>query len=385
MALTACPLCGARFDQPFLERRGVPVHQHLRVTSAEAARSVPRGDLVLARCTACSFVANVAFDPALVSYSEDYSNTQICSPAFAAHADEMADRLLDAGGRGGSVVEIGCGDGSFLTRVVARGAATGTGFDTTYRGDPEPAPGLVFETAYLDPSERPGLRADAVVSRHVIEHLPHPLDLLHTAAAVAGDDGVVAVETPDLAWVLRHTVMHDLFYEHCSYFTAATLGDALARAGLGDHRVRPCFGGQYLWAEARAGHAEPTGDDEVAGLVERYREEERRRLEAARRRLDELAEAGTVAVWGAGAKGVTFCNLVDAEAERIACVIDINPLKQGAHVPGTGHPIVGLDALVERAVTDALVLNPNYLDECRRQGRERVPDLRLWSEDDGWR
>ena len=83
---------------------------------------------------------------------------------------------------------------------------------------------------------------------------------------------------------------------------------------------------------------------------------------------------------GAGAKGVTFCNLADPEARRIACVVDINPAKQGKFVAGTGHPIVSPEQAVARGVTAALVLNPNYLTEvteqlARRGARTAVFDL----------
>jgi hypothetical protein len=76
--------------------------------------------------------------------------------------------------------------------------------------------------------------------------------------------------------------------------------------------------------------------------------------------LAELSSSEIVAVWGAGAKGVTFANLVDPDREMVTCLVDMNPAKQGAYVAGTGHPIVGPAALAGLGVTYALLLNPNY-------------------------
>ena len=45
------------------------------------------------------------------------------------------------------------------------------------------------------------------------------------------------------------------------------------------------------------------------------------------------------------AKGVTIANLIDPTNELFACVVDLNPGKQGHFLAGTGHPIVGPHAL----------------------------------------
>jgi hypothetical protein len=70
-----------------------------------------------------------------------------------------------------------------------------------------------------------------------------------------------------------------------------------------------------------------------------------------------------VALWGAGAKGATFANLIDEQRELIDCVVDLNPGKQGNFIPGTGHPIVSYRDLAERGVTSAILMNPNYREE----------------------
>jgi hypothetical protein len=70
-----------------------------------------------------------------------------------------------------------------------------------------------------------------------------------------------------------------------------------------------------------------------------------------------------VALWGAGAKGVTFANLIDSERQDLDCIVDLNPEKQGHYVPGTGHPIVSYRDLCERGVTAAILMNPNYRQE----------------------
>ncbi len=348
----------------------MPVHQHLLLETAEAARGLARGDLAMRLCTACGFGFNAAFRPELLDYGRDYDNTQNWSPAFDAYTDGLARELVERHGtRGCRVVEVGCGKGAFLKKLVAWPGAgnTGVGFDPTYVGPDEDLGGRVrFERRFYD-AECVGVPADVVVCRHVIEHVARPAELLTSVrAALAGSPGArVFFETPCLEWVLRHQVTWDFFYEHCSLFTPPALAAALTRAGFGAIAIRHVFQGQYLWAEARmpapAGPAQ--GPGEVVALARAFAREDGRRLLAWQGLVRRLAAAGPLAVWGAGAKGVTFCNLVDPAARLVRCVIDVNPGKQGKYVAGTGHRIVAPERLVPEGVAAVLVLNPNYVAE----------------------
>jgi len=76
-----------------------------------------------------------------------------------------------------------------------------------------------------------------------------------------------------------------------------------------------------------------------------------------------LSTKGGIALWGAGAKGVTFANLVDSEGSWINCIIDINPKKQGKYVPGTGHPIVSYKEIRNYDIRNIILMNPNYRQE----------------------
>jgi hypothetical protein len=82
-------------------------------------------------------------------------------------------------------------------------------------------------------------------------------------------------------------------------------------------------------------------------------------------------------MWGAAAKGVTLANLCDPDRALIACVVDLNPNKQGAYLPGTGHRIVGPQDLAALKVRTAVMTNPNYLDENARLLRDASLDVRL--------
>ncbi|MEX1027490.1 MAG: methyltransferase, partial [Candidatus Paceibacterota bacterium] len=101
-----------------------------------------------------------------------------------------------------------------------------------------------------------------------------------------------------------------------------------------------------------------------------YTESEARRIAALRDFTRTLRQDGPVVLWGAGAKGVTFAQLIDPGRELIARVVDVNPMKQGRYLPGTGHEICGPERLTESETHTALVLNPNYFSEISATVKE---------------
>ena len=384
-----CPVCEHAQLKPFLQRSQVPAHQNLVVTRQDAARTVTRGELDLVICEACGFVFNQAFDLSRLSYGEDYDNTQSCSAYFDAYLDGLVQDMVERQGvRNCVIVEVGCGKGHFLEKLVNYPGAnnTGVGFDPSYVGPLTDLNGrLQFRTCNYDQSCT-DIAADVVVCRHVIEHVPEPLEILRSvrAALASSPKARVFFETPCVEWILRHRVIWDFFYEHCSLFTAESLGLAFRRTGFAVERVEHNFGGQYLWLEARVADIDEalpvTG--ETVRLAMAYAAEEQKLREARLARLRALRQNGKVALWGAGAKGATFANLVDPDCILIDCIVDLNPNKQGRFIPGTGHPIIAPPDLPSRGVCCAVLMNPNYRQENLQLLAEVGIELNLidWSD-----
>jgi hypothetical protein len=344
-------------------------------STAEAARNVARGTISLRVCEDCGFVFNAEFDPSLLDYGDHYDNTQSYSPAFKQHVDGLVDELVQRQGvRGRRIVEVGCGKGEFLKRLVLwpDSANRGMGFDPSYAGPETDLGGrLKFQRTFYQPRETE-FTAEVVVCRHVIEHVLDPIELLKSVrtGVVNLPTTQVFFETPCVEWILRHRVFWDFFYEHCSLFSAVSLATAFQLAGFSVESVRHVFSGQYLWLQARpaVGTKTPQRNSHVSNVSDRAMAlgwRERQTVAQWRSELTSQNAKGRVAVWGAGAKGVTFCNLADPDAHLIDCVVDMNPAKQGRFVAGTGHPIVAPQQLVERDVKRVLVLNPNYVVEIR--------------------
>jgi len=367
----SCPVCGGTDINQFLRRAKMPVHQNLVMTSHQAALQVPRGDLELTICRDCGFLFNKAYEPAKLAYGADYDNIQTHSPYFSRYLSELADHLLkEKGVKNRHIVEVGCGKGEFLRLLVKDPSFgnSGIGFDPSYVGPESDLEGrLRFDHRYYN-EECADTAAEVVVCRHVIEHVPQPLELLRAVrrALRRASKPRIYFETPCVEWILKNQVIWDFFYEHCSLFSSSSLRTAFERAGFKVLEVRHVFGGQYLWLEAELSDkpveaVRNSGKIPQLGKLFAQKEDQLRNKWLAR--ISHLAKTGKVAVWGAGAKGTTFVHLIDPENTLIDCVVDLNPNKQGKFVPGTGHQIVGVDSLFARGVNTAILMNPNYRAE----------------------
>jgi len=371
----ACPACGSGDVSVFFEARGVPTLVNFLHATRESAVGCPRGNIMLALCGRCELISNVAFDPSKLAYGESYENPLHHSELFRKYAAELAEDLIGRFDlRGKTVVEIGCGDGSFLLLLCEGRRNRGVGFDPSFAGSRK-ADELGIEIIRDYYSEKySNVQADFIYSRHTLEHVKNPADLLGSIRRSIGGraDTPVFFEVPNGSYTLRNCFVWDIIYEHTSYFTARSLSIALENSAFRVARVYESFSGQYVCAEAFAAEnpsikgarqrQTPRGPEpgvEVARFASGYREY----LERWERRLKELRAAGKkLAVWGAGSKGVTFVNTFDVRGV-VEHVVDINPRKRGMFVAGTGQRIVAPEELSEAGSDTVLVVNPVYRAE----------------------
>jgi len=193
-----------------------------------------------------AFYAGEYFQASHGTYAQAYSDTEI------AHRGLLAALLLAAiaegrGGRsGGDLLEIGCGEGWFLSAAAAASyAVQGIDFsdDGLKRFHPQFLDRARFGDAFeiLDGLIDAGVQADAVVMEHVLEHVADPEALLARLPRLLSPGGVVAITVPNdfspiqLAARAAGAVDRDFWLappQHLNYFNAANLPALLARMGF---------------------------------------------------------------------------------------------------------------------------------------------------------
>jgi hypothetical protein len=70
-------------------------------------------------------------------------------------------------------------------------------------------------------------------------------------------------------------------------------------------------------------------------------------------------------VWGGGSKGISFLNIL--RPQNIQFLVDVNPIKHGKYIPGTGQRIIPPNFLTEYRPDVIIVMNPNYREEVAQQ------------------
>ncbi|MDA8747177.1 class I SAM-dependent methyltransferase [Litoreibacter sp.] len=328
-----------------------PVFQNRMYDSAENARNCPRGDIRIVEDLKSGLVRNEAFDPNLVDYDAAYQNEQANSAPFREHLDWAADLIVEHMGTD-SLVEVGCGKGTFLEMLSQRGAAI-TGFDPTYEGD-----NPLIQRRYFGPDF--GLSANGLVLRHVLEHIPDPYAFLCQLRDANDGGGLIYIEVPCFDWICEGRNWFDIFYEHVNYFRLSDFNKMFGNVV----KIGRCFGDQYLYVigDLSSLRAPTFDDDNQAPFPDDF--------------TASLKDVGVKAtsdiVWGGASKGVIYALLRERAGAPIEAVIDINPNKQGQFLAGTGLRVSAPEEILPNLPSTArlLVMNPNYSQEIRKMSND---------------
>jgi SAM-dependent methyltransferase len=352
----------------------MPVHCGLLCASREAAVNALTGDIRLGFCHACGMIYNLSFDPCRVQYSQGYDNSLHFSPHFQRYSHALASRLIETYElRAKHIIEIGCGHGDFLSLLCELGQNTGLGFDPSYAAaQQQHTAGQVTIVRDDYAAHYASYETDLICCRQVLEHIHHPTVFLQRLRRTIGNRVHVPVffEVPNGLCILQGLSVWDIIYEHCSYFTTGSLRYLFEACGFEIRDIYETYDGQYLCIEALPG--QQSGADQrirgsdlssVSHAVAMFTENYRHRIALWQRRLAHIEQAGRRAVvWGAGAKGLSFMNMLQCQ-EHIQYVVDINPRKQGMYLAGGGQQIVAPAFLRAYRPDMVIVMNPIYMQE----------------------
>ncbi|MCD6392045.1 MAG: methyltransferase domain-containing protein, partial [Planctomycetes bacterium] len=307
-------------------------------------------------------------------YYGQREDSQAYSPTFSRFHERLARDLINRFDlRNKRLIEIGCGKGEFLTLLCKLSGSTGIGFDPAYANRPDigQTDDCVkfvkdfFSDRYL------GCKADFICCKMTLEHIRDVMAFIAYIRRTVDSEKntIVFFQVPNVIRIFTETAFWDIYYEHCSYFTAFSLRGLFERAGFEVLNTWTDYNDQYLMLQARPGESALERDDQAHETENIHRIAkifaQKHSLVIARwKRFIEYGPAKRIALWGSGSKAVGFLNTIQSTG-RVGCIVDINPYRQKTFSAGTGQPIVSAEFLRSYKPDLVIIINPVYKEEIR--------------------
>jgi SAM-dependent methyltransferase len=234
METVTCALCGARDEDRLFVGR-------------DRLLGLP-GEFTVVQCRGCGLIyTNPRPSPEALGeyYPERYG---VYAPEggqaqrLALYHRRLA-RRLHASRRGlpGTVLDVGCGEGTFLAEMRALGwKCTGLEMDAGAARRARASRGLQVVNSSVDEAAFPD-RFDLVTMSHLLEHVPDPRHALHRAAGWLGRGGRLFLTLPNVDSWERRRFEEDWYPwdlpRHLYHFSPETLERLLAESGFSVERL----------------------------------------------------------------------------------------------------------------------------------------------------
>jgi len=302
-----------------------------------------------------------------LDYYENYVMTTTYSQTMQDLQKEQASKLFNYYGHPQSIVEIGCGDGSFLKhchplfksivgiepskQFIAE--AKKSGFNIIH--------GYVSSKKLLTSQ-----KFDCFVTRQVFEHLEDPVDVLKGIKKMLEPKAVGLIEVPNGYRAMRMGRFYEFFPDHIHYYSVNSLVDLATKTNFNVISCNEAFGGDYLELWLR------NGDNDRLNTIGTTRN-------ALCKAIDDfLGQHKEIIVFGAGAK--TLCILANlSNINQIQCVVDDDPHKWGRFIPNTSIPITARKSLADYEPEVVFIMSLSYVEEVTKKIKVLTPKAKVFT------
>jgi SAM-dependent methyltransferase len=370
-----CPNCGSDKIEGFFTIKNAPIFSLVTVKSKEEALNVPRKDIEMAFCHSCGFIFNRLFDTSIDYFTMGYEDQQGFSTTFMNYLRKISENLIRKYGlKGKTLMEIGCGKGDFINLLTELNGGKGIGIDPAYQEGRQTNPNLKFYKEFYK-KEHGSLPADFICCRHTLEHIHGTHAFLKLIRDSLGNqtNKIIFFEIPQITRILDVQAFWDIYYEHCSYFSAGSLARLFRSTGYEILDLHLDYNDQYLLIEARpvTTPSVKTFDieeniEEQKKRVDNFKIKIKEQLDDWRKKLTILKTQGKkTVVWGGGSKSVGFLTNF-ADLDVIEYVVDINPHMENNFIPGIGKKYVQPKFLKDYKPEAVIIMNGIYKDEITK-------------------
>ena len=381
-----CRFCNSYLEQIFIDLGELPSANRL-LHFDQLNLEEPRYSHKVLVCEECLLVQIPPLHKAYDMFTEEYVYFSSFAKSWVEHARKYVNKMIDQKqlGPNSFVVEIASNDGYLLQHFVDKDipclgidpaancakAAREKGVETLIE---------FFTTQSAQALSAQRGQADLILGNNVFAHVPDVNDFIRGVSILLKADGVLTLEFPHLAQMVKNNQFDTIYDEHFSYFSLQVAQKILARHGLrifnveellthgGSLRIFACKStneslqekqavNDLLEAERSQGLTHISGYVNFQIKAEAIRDDFRKVIKV------EKGKGNKIAAYGAAAKGNTFLNYCGIDTQSIEFVVDDTPAKQGLFLPASHIPVVEEQKLKDEKPDLIVILPWNFRTE----------------------
>jgi len=259
------------------------------------------------------------------------------------------------------VIEIGHGDGSFLSnlsKLFQNGQFIGFDPHGAKMNANKQTKNTKFINELFEPMQHIyEIKPDLIISRHVLEHLVNPLGFLQQLSFAANHYHIAPhtyFEVPCIDRVLETGRTVDFYYEHSSQFTSQSFEEMLNRCALSIKEIGYGYDKEVIYSFSKINLSDKSTD--IVNSARKFYADATFGLENIRLQIEEIYNSGAaVAVWGGTGKSAAFMCRYGLDDNRFPIVVDSDKSKISTYVPGMGQAIKFRDWLKTNPVEIVII------------------------------
>jgi len=334
-----CPYCGSSINEIIYEIDNMPLSNMGLSINEKKAKKAKTSSFLLTMCSDCKLLFNKDFRSEIIEYKTQLNTTYYINKPWLNYTKKSADHFHELLKKYNlnKILEIGCGNGEFLNHLNRNKEFICEGYDPSLM-DGFSSESFKIIKDYFIPNKNTK-KYDAIIIRHVIEHLEFPTkfleDILLNIKFLGTEKVLFFLEVPNVKNTINDLRFNDLVYEHVSYFSLTTFNNFLNRLNL-----KILFQTEALDDENLQAICLYENDDKIQNEIFYFKEN----ILSSEKYLSDFFKKNSeakICFWGAGGRGVTLINKIvsNLNYDKIQ-VTDSDKRKHGKYLPICGFKII---------------------------------------------
>lgn len=384
-----CRHCGSPLGKKIIDLGKLP-HSNAYLTKDRLGIPEKKYPLRIRLCEKCWLVQTEDYVRAGELFHPDYAYLSSTSTSWVDHNKKYAYKIIKELklNKNSLVVEVGSNDGYLLKNFLNAGIPC-LGIEPAINPAKAakklgiPVINKFFSAELACYIVKHFGHADLIVGNNVYAHVPDINNFTRGLENLLKQEGVVTLEFPHLAQLLKKAQFDTIYHEHFSYLSLSTVNSIFRTANLKIWKVEkhPTHGGSLRIYGCKAAAKIKIHPSVKKVLLEEKREglQNTKAYATLKVRAEKIKnnfisflkksklKNQKVAAYGAAAKGNTLLNYAKITKDLVPYVCDAAPSKKGKFMPGSHIPIVDENQLKIDQPKFIVLLPWNLTSELKKQ------------------